>query len=883
MNLLNDVFLFAASRYQENVVYDNAPNTFSNVSHVDYSSDYDKYNRLVREVQTLLYPGSEHTVLGIGMEQMQIKNKQGKTKTCSDVDIALMKKVLPKGNSCPKNFDQVKRMLVGLGLDHQKIDACVNNCILYYKDNNDEVECPHCYEPRYEASTSSKQKKPIPRKVLRYFSLGPRLQCLYMSSHTAKHMRWHQARHQGEERIDPDNLTHPADGEAWKHFDRSFPEFAGDCRNVRLGLATDGFNPTGNMNLSYSIWHVIEFPYNLPLNMCMRKEYNFFTLMVPGPCSPGKCWDVYMRPLIDKLQELWENGLPTFDRHGQTLFMMKAAVIWTISDFPAYGMLSGQQTKGYKTCPVCIDDVNSSWHADKICLLGSRRHLPEDHQWRWDADAFDVIEEHNPKPLGRSGEWILERLNQHWFGYLSTSKEVTNLNPPTPDEFKYWTHKSVFFELLYWSTLKFRHNLDVMHIEKNICDSVLGTILNLKHKNKDTPKVRVNLKMMGNIARCIKTGENKISGLKTHDCHVLLQRLLPVVIRPYLQSDMVDTLVALSKFFQRICAKELKKSDVRSLLSNSERLSNDEIKEAHWCVLQHCEEPESYFKSHLERQYGNEVIHKRDFPDYFPIWMMQIQQEFPASYDPELHLLAGGPQSHRVRAGCFVNGVKFVTSERDEGHVTQNNRVMVEGLGFNYYGILPKYEWDENDEAMFNWILMRAHERYKDWNDMVDEVNKRNDAFKEQHPDATEEQIMESVQSQQIEVLGTVLKTRKGKEIRGMGRGGERDLSHSSNGSTSRSRPPKVDEQQLQEVQQWYEQRLKESEDRAQQQLTEVQRRAQQQFQEVQQRALHAESMYSAVQSQVAALYEYLGFQNEQRELQGSNETSRKGQCTSIA
>ncbi|KAL6228475.1 hypothetical protein ACLB2K_002425 [Fragaria x ananassa] len=122
----------------------------------------------------------------------------------------------------------------------------------------------------------------------------------------------------------------------------------------------------------------------------------------------------------------------------------------------------------------------------------------------------------------------------------------------------------------------------------------------------------------------------------------------------------------------------------------------------------------------------------------------------------------------------------------------------------------------------------------KKYNDMVDEVNKRKDidVFKEQHPDPTEEQIMESVQSQQIEVLGTVLKTLKGKKIRGMGRGGERDLSHSSNGSTSRSRHPRVDEQQLQEVQQRYEQRLKESKDRAQQQLTE---------------------------SQIAALYEHLG------------------------
>ncbi|KAL6129001.1 hypothetical protein ACLB2K_072354 [Fragaria x ananassa] len=106
------------------------------------------------------------------------------------------------------------------------------------------------------------------------------------------------------------------------------------------------------------------------------------------------------------------------------------------------------------------------------------------------------------------------------------------------------------------------------------------------------------------------------------------------------------------------------------------------------------------------------------------------------------------------------------------------------------------------------------------------------DAFKEQHPNTTDEEIMESVQSQQIEVLGTVLKTQKGKEIKGMGQGGERDLSHSSNGSTSCSRPPRVDEQQLQEVQECYKRRLKELEEHAQQQ-----------FEEVQQRALHVESM----------------------------------------
>lgn len=31
-----------------------------------------------------------------------------------------------------------------------------------------------------------------------------------------------------------------------------------------------------------------------------------------------------------------------------------------------------------------------------------------------------------------------------------------------------WTNKSIFFELDYWSKLKVRHNLDIMHIEKNM-------------------------------------------------------------------------------------------------------------------------------------------------------------------------------------------------------------------------------------------------------------------------------------------------------------------------------------------------------------------------------------------------------------------------------
>ncbi|GJR33350.1 hypothetical protein Tco_1109582 [Tanacetum coccineum] len=49
-------------------------------------------------------------------------------------------------------------------------------------------------------------------------------------------------------------MNHPCDGKAWKYFDMMKPEFSGDPRNVRLGLATDGFNPFGMM--SQNLQHV---------------------------------------------------------------------------------------------------------------------------------------------------------------------------------------------------------------------------------------------------------------------------------------------------------------------------------------------------------------------------------------------------------------------------------------------------------------------------------------------------------------------------------------------------------------------------------------------------------------------------------------------------
>ena len=48
-----------------------------------------------------------------------------------------------------------------------------------------------------------------------------------------------------------------------------------------------------------------------------------------------------MQPLIAELKEMWEVGVQTYDALADEDFNLRARVLWTISDFPGYAMLSG--------------------------------------------------------------------------------------------------------------------------------------------------------------------------------------------------------------------------------------------------------------------------------------------------------------------------------------------------------------------------------------------------------------------------------------------------------------------------------------------------------------------------------------------------------------
>jgi len=339
-----------------------------------------KFYRLLEEADNELYPEcSTFSTLSFIVQMMNIKCLYDLSGNAMDALFTLFWKVLPTKNKAPKSFNDAKKVMSDLGLDYKRIDACPNDCILYRGDYAKAESCPVCKLSRWKsddqnnASKSRRRRvRKVAQKVLRYFPLIPRLKRMYMCSKTATNMRWHK-----EELVDDGYLRHPADSKEWKDFDKNFPSFASDARSVRLGLASDGFNPFGHMSTSYSIWPVVIVMYNLPPWMCMKDPYMITSMLIPGPKAPDNDIDVYLQPLIDELIELW-GGVEAYDASMKRKFTLKAALLWTINDFPALGNLLGMSTKGKYACPYCHTDTCYQWltNGRKGCYMGHRRFLP---------------------------------------------------------------------------------------------------------------------------------------------------------------------------------------------------------------------------------------------------------------------------------------------------------------------------------------------------------------------------------------------------------------------------------------------------------------------------------------------------------------------------
>ena len=151
-----------------------------------------------------------------------------------------------------------------------------------------------------------------------------------------------------------------------------------------------------------------------------------------------------------------------------------------------------------------------------------------------------------------------------------------------------------------------------MHIEKNVTNNIMATLLDLAGKTKDTYQSCLDLKAMGirselhlvhkgvdtvempatcynmttsekdgflqvlkdvrvpngyasNISRCVHLKECKISSLKSHDDHILMQQLLLIALRGSLSSQVTRPLIKLSCYFHETYSKTLTVPDLENL------------------------------------------------------------------------------------------------------------------------------------------------------------------------------------------------------------------------------------------------------------------------------------------------------------------------------
>ncbi|KAL6209103.1 hypothetical protein ACLB2K_020046 [Fragaria x ananassa] len=589
-----------------------------------------------------LYPGCTKSTKMNGLVQtFNLKAKHGLSNSCYTDILILFHTLLPDGNEVPGSVNLAKKTLSALGMKYKKIDTCPNDCILYRDLNVDSKKCLSCNASRWKLANDGSDKVGVPAKTLWYFPPISRFRKMFQLTVSAKELTWHA---RGRKKYGM--MRHPA------------------------------FSNLKNVSSKYSCWPVILITYNLPPWLCMKRKYMMPTLLILGPKQPGNDIDVYLQPLVDDLKVLWDGIEQVYDSVRGEYFKLKEQ-----------------------------------------------------------ASAFDNTVEKDDAPTPLTGEETFARVQ-------SLPKASGKGNAPAPykgplENRPCWKKKSVFYDLDYWKFFPVRHNLDVMHIEKNCCDAILGTLLNIPGKTKDGVASRLDMVDMGirtdlkptsgvkrdklplaswnlfvderkivcnsffhmkgpsrfssNIWNLVSVNDLKLGNLKSHDCHVIMQLLLPVAIRLVLEKPVrwmypferymkVFKGMVHNRTFPEGCIAEcyiveeavefleermlpedativeIPKSSRPGLLNGCKRLSapkivtaNEKLLDiAHLCILQNCEDVQPYFK-----------IADNEVPE-------------------TIRWLVGGPNKEvPTFHGYHVNGVDFNTVERDSKRSVQNSGVFL--------------------------------------------------------------------------------------------------------------------------------------------------------------------------------------------------------------
>ncbi|XP_074373878.1 uncharacterized protein LOC141714245 [Apium graveolens] len=356
----------------------------------DCDKDSDEFKRFLADAEQPLFEGSDSSKLESMLKLHNWKARFGISDSAFTDLLSSVGSLLPKDHVLLINEYTAKKTLSDLGLEYIKIHACPNDCILYRGVNSDIVECPKCHKSRWKLGKDGKERVNVPTKVMWYFPIIPKFKRMFISESTAKLKTWHV-----NQRSQDGHMRHPADSPSLRNVDYRWPTFGNKPRNIQLALAAD--------------------------------------VLVSGPQERGNNIDVFLQPLIDDLKKLWEEGEPNvFGVHTKSFFTLKAILMWTINDFPAYGNLSGCVNKGYMSWPVCGDDTTAKYlpHSKKMSFQGHRRYLPRHHPYRKKKAAFNGEQELGFARPPLSGEEVLLQQERIKFSFGKAVKKSNKVHCP---------------------------------------------------------------------------------------------------------------------------------------------------------------------------------------------------------------------------------------------------------------------------------------------------------------------------------------------------------------------------------------------------------------------------------------------------------------------
>jgi hypothetical protein len=153
-----------------------------------------------------------------------------------------------------------------------------------------------------------------------------------------------------------------------------------------------------------------------------------------------------------------------------------------------------------------------------------------------------------------------------------------------------------------------------MHIEKNVFENIFNTVMDVKGKTKDNIKARLDVALScnsknielvcdgsrvakprasfvleknaqllvykwlkslrfpdghaSNISRLVNMEECRLYGMKSHDCYVFMQTLIPLAFYDLLPKGIWDALTEINHFFRDICSSKLNVDHIERLETN---------------------------------------------------------------------------------------------------------------------------------------------------------------------------------------------------------------------------------------------------------------------------------------------------------------------------